>query len=84
MAISTNMSRLFPPAFSSSVQLRTAPSPEGPWSDAVVAFTAPGAIYAVYQHPEMQGDGGKRIRVSYSRSTGDFQGEIRLIEIALK
>ncbi len=72
------------PGFSSAVLLRTAPAPEGPWSDAVVAYTAPSPIYAVYQHPEQQQGGGARIRVSYSRPTGNFQGEIRLIELQLK
>jgi hypothetical protein len=72
------------PGFSNQVFLRTSPAPEGPWSDAVLAWTAPSAIYAVYQHPELQLDGGRRIRISYSRPTGNFAGEIRLIEVALR
>ncbi len=70
--------------FSNQVFLRTSPAPEGPWSDAVLAWTAPSAIYAVYQHPELQLDGGRRIRISYSRPTGTLAGEIRLIELALR
>jgi hypothetical protein len=72
------------PGFSNQVFLRTSPAPEGPWSDSVLAWTAPSAIYAVYQHPELQLDSGRRIRISYSRPTGNFAGEIRLIEFALR
>jgi hypothetical protein len=70
------------PGFSSEVELRTAPAPEGPWSDPVVAWTAPSAIYAVYLHPELAG--AKELVVSYSRPTGSFAGEIRVIKVGLK
>lgn len=70
------------PGFSSIVELRTAPAPEGPWSDPAVAWKAPSAIYAVYLHPELAG--AKELVVSYSRPTGNFQGEIRVIRVGLK
>ena len=70
------------PGFSAEVELRTAPAPEGPWSDPVVAWTAPSAIYAVYLHPELAS--GTDLVVSYSRSTGSFTGEIRVIEVGLR
>src|SRR5262249_40240211 len=57
------------PGFSSRVLLRTAPSPEGPWSDTSLAISAPSSIYGVYQHPELQQQGGKRIVLTYYRQT---------------
>jgi hypothetical protein len=70
------------PGFSANVELRTAPAPEGPWSEPVVAWTAPSPIYAVYLHPELAN--GRELVVSYSRSTGDFAGEIRVIRLELQ
>jgi hypothetical protein len=70
------------PGFSADVELRTAPAPEGPWSDAVVAWTAPSPIYAVYLHPELAS--GRELVVSYSRSTGSFTGEVRVIRLGLR
>ena len=72
------------PGFSTDVLLRTAPAPEGPWSDPVVAAHAPSAIYAVYLHDELQSADGKRVAVSYSRATGALSGEVRLLQLELE
>ena len=68
--------------------MRTAPSPEGPWSVAVVAFMAmqpaSGNVYDAHAHPEYDADGGQTIYVSYSRSTpAPFTSEVRLVEVQL-
>jgi len=69
------------PGFSSQLLLRTAPAPEGPWSNPTTAWNAPSEIYAVYQHPELELANGRTIRISYSRQVSGFAGEIRLVEI---
>jgi hypothetical protein len=73
--------------FSNDVWMRTAPRPEGPWSDASKLFTAipatSGNDYAGKEHPELSDDGGATIVVTTARSTGNFQGEVRLAEIEL-
>ena len=69
------------PGFSTDVELRSAPAPEGPWSDPVVATKAPSAIYAVYLQDELQSADGREVVVSWSRATGDFSGEIRLVRV---
>lgn len=73
--------------FSNDVWFRSAPHPEGPWSDAQKMFTglAPssGNDYAGKEHPELAEDGGKTVVVSYARSTGTFDGDIRLTSVTL-
>jgi hypothetical protein len=73
--------------FSNDVWFRSAPHPEGPWSDAQKMFTglAPssGNDYAGKEHPELAEDGGKTLVVTYARSTGTFDGEIRLTSVTL-
>jgi hypothetical protein len=70
-----------------TVELRTAPAPEGPWSAPVQAFDtlAPsdGFTYCGMAHPELAVDGGRLEYVSYYRSTGDWTGEVRLVEVEL-
>lgn len=68
------------------VVLRTAEAPEGPWSDPVLAFTAlpaagDGWIYCGLGHDELQREEGRFEYVSYYRSTGDWTGEVRLVEV---
>ena len=42
----------------------------------------PSPIYAVYLHPELAGV--HELVISYSRSTGSFAGEIRVIRVGLR
>jgi hypothetical protein len=73
--------------FSNDVVYRTAPRPEGPWSDAQRLFTAmaPPADndYAAKEHPESSPDNGRTLIVGYARPLGGFDGEVRLASIAL-
>jgi Domain of unknown function (DUF4185) len=73
--------------FSNKVMMRTAPAPEGPWSDEITAFTtmAPvqGNVYDAHAHSEYDANGGQMIYVSYSRATGSFTSEVRLVAITL-
>jgi len=72
------------------VMLRTAPRPEGPWSRPVKVFkamastTEPGWINDVLVHPKYTTDGGQTIYVTYSRQTGLFQSEVRLVKVEIE
>jgi len=71
---------------SDDLVLRTAPAPEGPWSAPEYAFTAEpdlgeGFVYCGLGHEELAGEGGRLEYVSYYRGTGDWTGEIRLVEV---
>ncbi|MGB6687269.1 MAG: DUF4185 domain-containing protein [Terracidiphilus sp.] len=74
--------------FSQDVMMRTAPSPEGPWSDEILAFIAlepaSGNVYDAHAHPEYDIDGGQIFFVSYSRATGEFSSEVRLVSVEVK
>ncbi len=68
--------------------LRTAPAPEGPWSRATLAFATrkpegDATVYDALAHPELARDGGRVQYVSYSRSTGFLESEVRLVELTL-
>lgn len=70
------------------VMLRTAPSPEGPWSGEMHAFTsiAPidGTTFDAQAHAEFASDGGRIVYVTYSRQTSTAgAGEMRLIALTL-
>jgi hypothetical protein len=73
---------------SQNVNLRTAPNPEGPWSREVTAFVAmqptSGDVYDAHAHSEYDANGGQTIFVTYSRATGAFTSEVRLVEIELQ
>ncbi len=74
--------------FSQDVVLRTAPAPEGPWSQPVKAFTAmqpsQGNVYDAHAHSEYDAKGGQTIYVSYSRSLpAPFTSEVRLVSVQL-
>jgi hypothetical protein len=61
--------------FSNDVILRTAPAPQGPWSDELTLFTSDhrssdGNTYDALPHPEFAEQDGKVIYVTYSRPTG--------------
>jgi len=76
------------PPFSQDVTLRTAPQPEGPWSREVTAFVAmqptSGNVYDARAHSEYDLNGGQTIFVTYSRGTGDFTSEVRLVSVELQ
>jgi len=74
---------------SQDVMIRTAPSPEGPWSDEVKAFSVfppkdGGSVYDALAHPEYNVDGGRIMFVTYTRGTGPFASEMRLFSIEFK
>ncbi len=74
---------------SNKVFLRSAPAPEGPWSDPVEAFTGQTSSvqdrdYSAYEHPELARDGGKTIYITYYHPTAALEGEIRIVELKLK
>ncbi len=79
---------VFSEPFSQDVMLRTAPAPEGPWSQPVKAFTAmqpsQGNVYDAHAHSEYDANGGQTIYVSYSRSLpAPFTSEVRLVSVQL-
>jgi hypothetical protein len=75
---------------SENVMIRTSPNPEGPWSGEIKAFTtmqpAPGGsnVHDAQAHPEYNEDGGRIMFVTYSRPTGAFSSEVRLVSLTLK
>ncbi|HXY78650.1 MAG TPA: DUF4185 domain-containing protein [Candidatus Acidoferrales bacterium] len=74
--------------FSQNVMMRTSPNPEGPWSREVTAFVAQqpasGNVYDAHAHAEYDANGGQTIYVTYSRGTGAFTSEVRLVAVQLK
>jgi hypothetical protein len=69
--------------------MRTSPKPEGPWSGELKVFTAMppaqgGNVYDAQAHPEYDVDGGRVVYVSYSRGTGAFSSEVRLVSVELR
>jgi hypothetical protein len=73
---------------SDDVMIRSAPRPEGPWSGEQRIFTARapsggGWIYDALPHPEFNLGGGKTMYVSYSRGTGEFSSEVRVVAVTL-
>jgi hypothetical protein len=75
------------PPITNRVMMRTAPRPEGPWSDAVEAFpTRPPMnvwVYDALAHPEYERDGGRIQYVTYSVTTSKTTSEVRLVEVEL-
>lgn len=69
--------------FSKSIIIRTAPAPEGPWSDSIVAYTASGSIYATTQHPELMTENGRNIMVSYYLPQDNWRGKLQLLSMRL-
>ncbi len=74
---------------SDEARMRTAPALEGPWSREVTLFEAEeqlekdDLLYCVLGHPEHQREDGRYEYVSYFHTTGDWQDEIRLVEVEL-
>lgn len=79
---------VYSPPFSQNVMIRTSPNPEGPWSGELVAFVArqpvSGNVYDAHAHSEYDVNGGQTIFVTYSRSTGTFTSEVRLVSVTLQ
>ena len=79
---------VYSPPFSQNVMLRTSPAPEGPWSAELAAFVAmppvSGNVYDAHAHSEYDANGGQTIYVTYSRSTGTFTSEVRLVAMELR
>ena len=80
---------LYSAPVSSDVVFRTAPAPEGPWSQPALLFRAERPVdtnawsYSGLAHIELAAEGGARQYVSYFRSMGFLEGEIRLVEVNL-
>ena len=73
----------------SGVLMRNAPSLEGPWSPPETVFGAQvghdgSPPYAALGHSEYRRMGGAVEYITYYRSTGDWSGELRLVEIQLR
>jgi hypothetical protein len=72
-----------------TLMLRTAPAPEGPWSEPVRFHEGEAPVgegawnYCGLGHAELQEEGGRIEYVTYYRQTGFLQGEIRLLKLAL-
>jgi len=79
---------VYSPPFSQNVMMRTAPNPEGPWSAETLAFNAmqpvSGNVYDAHAHSEYDLNGGQTIFVTYSRATGTYTSEVRLVMIELQ
>jgi Domain of unknown function (DUF4185) len=79
---------IYSPPFSQNVMMRASPNPEGPWSREVVAFVAmqptSGNVYDAHAHSEYDVNGGQTIFVTYSRATGPFMSEVRLVSVQLQ
>lgn len=79
---------VFSVPFSNVVLFRTASQLEGPWSNAAYLFTAmapsSGNVYDAHAHPEYDLNGGETFFVTYSRATGAFTSEVRLVAVVVK
>ncbi|HET9402275.1 MAG TPA: hypothetical protein VFO34_15130 [Candidatus Acidoferrales bacterium] len=65
---------------------RTAPAPEGPWSDELKIFQAARPqdgtnVYDAQAHPEYSEDGSRVMFITYSRATAPFASEIRIVRL---
>jgi hypothetical protein len=80
---------VYSPPFDNRLMMRTALQLVGPWSepvkvvDAVAPYKGDEFAYSGLGHAEYARDGGRFEYVSYYRSTAPWQGEIRLVELAL-
>lgn len=79
---------VYSPPFSQDVKLRTSANPEGSWSSEITAFTAMqpvggGNVYDALAHSEYNMAGGQTMLISYSRATGQFTSEVRLVALQL-
>jgi Domain of unknown function (DUF4185) len=76
--------------FSRKVMLRLSPTPEGPWSDELLAFTAlspaeGGDVYDAQAHAEFDASGGQVVYVTYSRRLkAPLASEMRVVALHLQ
>jgi uncharacterized protein DUF4185 len=70
--------------FTGKIVLRTAPHPEGPFSDEVAVHDVGSTIYATVQHYEIFEGAGQTMYVSYYQPTGTLQGELHLLRVVLR
>ena len=79
---------VYSPPFSQNVTMRTSPKPEGPWSREVTAFFAmqpvSGNVYDAHAHSEYDAAGGQTFFVTYTRATGTFTSEVRLVSVEVQ
>lgn len=79
---------IYSQVFSNNVMIRTAPAPEGPWSGERTLFVAmspvSGNVYDARAHSEYDANGGQTIFVTYSRATGTFTSEVRLVSVLMQ
>ncbi len=76
-------------ALSNRILLKTADNLQGPWSQAVVAFTgmspAQGKVdYGGIEHPELAEQAGKIIYVSYTHPNAKLVTDIRLVQVTFR
>lgn len=78
--------------FSNTIFIRTAPMPEGPWSQPMELMTGLASTnadtpynYSAVEHPELSREDGRTIVVSYARPLQGFlEGEVRVAEVTFK
>jgi hypothetical protein len=81
---------LYAEPLSNQVVLRTAPAITGPWSSELGLFVADrkgqgGNSYDALPHPELSGNDGQTLYVTFSRSTGTtFGSEFALVQVVLQ
>jgi hypothetical protein len=76
-------------AFRHDLMVRTAPSPQGPWStpthiDVPDALSGPFGNYSAREHPEFRSADGRTIFLTYARTTGWLSGELPVIKVVLR
>ncbi len=77
------------PLDSNDVLMRTAPTPEGPWSEPIVAFTgmeppiADNKNYTAREHPELSSNDGRTVLITYYHPL-TTTAEIRLVEVTFR
>jgi Domain of unknown function (DUF4185) len=73
-----------------TAMLRTAPRPEGPWSEPVeiLSVDAPeniyGWVYDFLAHPEFSEDNGRIMYITYTKKTDQMHSELRLVAVELE
>ena len=76
--------------FGDNIFIRTADHPEGPWSSARLIYRRwfptgkPMSSNGVVVHPEYARENGRIQYLTFSRSKGPFNQELRLLEVTLK
>jgi hypothetical protein len=63
--------------------MRTAESPQGPWSDEQLIYTASAYVYAVEYHPELSKNNGKTLLLTYYQGNADHNKGLHSLEVAM-